>query len=285
MQITIVGATGVLGRSLIPMLTALAGRYDVRILARSPERAAALFGDTVEILKGDLLDADAEQNLGTLLRGSEAVLHLATAIPSDPNAPGAWDANTRLRTVGTRRLLDAALEAGARYYVQQSIVMAYPDMGDAWIDERVPFDPGRTVLLEMEGMVRALPDSVRWCILRGGIFVGRDTFQDGTIARLRAGQEPIPCDGQSYMPYVHVDDVARAVVAALDRTAQGVYNVADEPVRQGEYLERLASRVGAPAPRHDADAPCPPSQRVSSAAAQRDLGWTPVSGIYPASSV
>jgi nucleoside-diphosphate-sugar epimerase len=279
MRVSIVGATGVLGRGLIPMLVP---HHHVRVLARNPERAANLFGADVEIIQCDLLDGQIAQRLPTLLLGSEAVLHLATAIPSAANAPGAWDANTKLRTVGTRRLLDAALAVGAAYYLQQSIVMAYPDRGDEWIDESIPLDPDSTIVLNMESMVQALPESkIRWCILRGGTFVGKGTFEDGRIERLKAGTESVPCDGHAFMPYVHVEDVARAVVAALESRAAGIYNIVDEPVRQGEYLDRLAAVVGAVKPPRDPNMPCPPSWRCSSAAARRALGWSPTKGIYP----
>src|SRR5947209_11513040 len=95
------------------------------------------------------------------------------------------DATTRLRTEGTRRLLDAALAAGAGRYLQQSIVMAYPDGGDRWLDEGTPLDdsPARAAVCApvaaMEGMLRDTdPERLGWCILRGGIFVGPGTGQD-----------------------------------------------------------------------------------------------------------
>jgi nucleoside-diphosphate-sugar epimerase len=123
---------------------------------------------------------------------------------------------------------------------------------------------------------------IRWCILRGGTFVGKGTFEDGRIKRLKAGQEMVPCDGRSFMPYVHVEDVASAVVAALEKSATGIYNIVDEPVRQGDYLDRLATIVGATKPARDPNAPCPPSWRCSHAAARQVLGWSPKKGIYPA---
>ena len=281
MRITIMGGTGVLGRSLIPLLK---HNHQIRLIARNTARAAELFGQDIEILQGDLLNSQTAQRLPTMLLGSDAVLHLATSIPSDMTAPGAWDANTQLRTVGTRRLLDAALVVGASYYLQQSIVMAYPDCGDEWITENTPLDPTKTVIINMEGMVQALPEhKIRWCILRGGTFVGKDTFEDGRIERLKAGTEKVPCDGSAFMPYVHVDDVASAFAAAVEKMATGIYNIVDEPVREGEYLERLAAAIGAAKPALDPDAPCSPSWRCSNAAARQVLGWSPTRGIYPTS--
>ncbi|MCZ2095148.1 MAG: hypothetical protein LC121_02540 [Anaerolineae bacterium] len=144
-------------------------------------------------------------------------------------------------------------------------------------------DPKRTVVIEMERQVRAVPtDRLRWCILRGGTFVGKDTFQDGIIERLRAGQEKIACDGRAFMPLVHVEDVASAFAAAVERAPAGsTFNIVDEPIRQGDYLERLAQAVGAPEPPRDPDTPCPPSHRVSNQAARETLGWTPRRGVIP----
>jgi len=120
------GATGVLGRALIPRLVVRGHR--VRAIAR--RRPLARLPEGVDFIEADLLAAD----LRSLVDGCDAVIHIATAIPSDPSAPGGWDDNTRLRTSGTRRLLAAALACGVSRYVQQSIVMAYRDGGDAWLD-------------------------------------------------------------------------------------------------------------------------------------------------------
>jgi nucleoside-diphosphate-sugar epimerase len=286
MRVVVIGATGVLGRNLIPLLI---GKHDVRVIARDSRRATELFGSDVAVVQGDLLDPQIAERLPTLLLGAEAVLHLATAIPSDPSAPGAWEANTLIRTVGTRNLIDGALAVGARYYIQQSIAFAYADHGDEWIDETTPLDESaaRAPLKKMEAMVEALPpEKMGWCILRGGVFVGPGTFQEGTIERLKAGKETVPCDGRYFVPYVHVADMASAVVATLEHLpARGIYHIVDVPVRQGEYLDQLASIIGAAMPPRKQDVPCPPSHRSSNEAASRDLGWSPVRGIYPVGEV
>src|SRR5579885_3611212 len=160
MRVFIVGATGVLGRALIPRL--LKQGHTVRALVRSLERAADLADLGVDLRTGDLLDPGLEGRLPAMLAGCEAVVHAATAIPADPSAPHAWETNTRLRTEGTRRLLDAALASGAGRYLQQSIVMAYADGGDRWLSEDWPLDtsPQRAAVsvpvATMEGMVRAV---------------------------------------------------------------------------------------------------------------------------------
>ncbi len=279
MKIGIVGATGVLGRALLPLLSEQG--HIVRALVRSPEKI--VMSGSVEPIHYDLLAPDDTGRLRTLLDGCEAVLHMATAIPSNFAAPGAWDADTRLRTDGTRRLLDAALTVGAKLYIQQSIVMAYQDGGDTWLDETAPLDPARQTIITMESMVRAIaPEKMAWCILRGGLFVGPDTFQDRAIARLRAGQDRVACDGSNFISPIHVADMATAIAAAVQhRPAGTIFNIVDEPIREGEYRDRLAALVGAPTPVRDPNIPCPASYRCRNQAARTALHWTPTHSIWP----
>ena len=139
--------------------------------------------------------------------------------------PNAMKANTRLRTVGTKILLEASLKVGIRRYIQQSITMAYPNHGDNWITEDMPLDasPERTGIcapvITMEQMIRNIPlEDLEWCILRGGTFVGEGTFQENAIERLRSGEEIVPCDGRNFTSLIHVEELAepcRTVYALL----------------------------------------------------------------------
>lgn len=287
MRVFIVGATGVLGRALVPRL--LNRGHALRALVRSPERAAGLVASGVELRPGDLLEAEIEPLLPAMLAGSEAVVHAATAIPADPSAPHAWEATARLRTEGTRRLLDAALTAGAGRYLQQSIVMAYADGGDRWLTESWPLDtsPQRAAVCApvaaMEGMVRATPVSrLAWSILRGGQFVGPETGQDIALRRLRQGTLRVPGDGHNYFSPIHVEDMAAAMLAALEQAPAGsVFNLTDEPMRYGDYADGLAATIAAASPLRDPAASTPPSWRCDSSAARRLLGWTPSRGVWP----
>jgi nucleoside-diphosphate-sugar epimerase len=286
-KVGVVGATGVLGRALIPML--LEERYTVRAVARSPEKVPSVAN--LKVVQGDLLVEESAEQWRDLLSGCDAVLHTATAVPADATVPGAWVAHSRLRTEGTRRLLDASLAVHAKYYIQQSIVMAYPDGGGRWLDEDTPLDTSpeheRTAkpVIAMEAMVRAVaPNQMGWCILRGGAFMGPGTDQAQTIDRLRKGKETVPCDGRNFISPIHVADMASAFVAALRRQPpHALFNIVDEPIRQGDYLDRLASLVGTPIPQRDPARPCPPSWRCSNHAARTQLGWSPTHSIWPAS--
>jgi nucleoside-diphosphate-sugar epimerase len=278
MRILLVGATGVLGRSLVPLL--LSRGHQVRALARQPSRVPA----GAEAVQGDLLDPALD--LVELSRGCDAAIHGATAIPRDPSAPGAWELNSRLRIEGTRRLVEAAQAAGVRRYVQQSIEMAYAGGGDQELDEAAPFDssPSRAAVVEpvrsMEATVRA--SALDWVILRCGLFVGPGTGQDALVERLRAGTEVIPGTGRGWFSPIHVADAAMAFAVALaSAPARSVLNANAQPLRLGAYYEALAEAVGAEAPRADASRPDPSSYRCA-AHRLRGLGWLPAHPVIPA---
>jgi nucleoside-diphosphate-sugar epimerase len=287
MKIFVAGATGVLGRALLPLLTQKG--YSVRALVRMADKVRALELAGVEAIEGELLAQETAEKLPAMMKGCTAAVHIATAIPRDMRARGALDTNTRLRTEGTRRLLQAAQAAGVQRYVQQSIVMAYADGGEQWLDERAPLDrsPARAIIcapvIAMENMVRAVPPArLQWCILRGGNFVGPGTAESDLIARLRAGRVMVRCDGRNFLSLVHVADMARAVCMALESApASSIFNIVDEPLRNGDYMDRLARLVGAPQPARDVNKPCPPSYRCSNQAAGTVLGWMSVHGIWP----
>ena len=284
MTILVAGATGVLGRALVPQL--ISGRHHVRAIARSASTAGIA-------AKAEAIDADLlEDDLVELVDGCDAVVHIATAIPTDPSHAGAWELTARLRTVGTRRLLDAALACRVRRFIQQSIVMAYQDGGDVWLDEAAPLDdsPERAAIcgpvIAMETMIREVePQTLAWTILRGGSFVGAGTGENALIERLRTGHLVVAGDGSNYVSLVNVADMASAVAAALERAPAGsTFNVVDEPLRYGDYVDAVADLIGASRPQRAPELPLPPSWRCSNRAAQATLRWIPRQRIWPAAS-
>jgi nucleoside-diphosphate-sugar epimerase len=278
-HVFIVGATGVIGRHLVPQLVARGHR--VTALVRSLDRAEAIAGPAVELVEGDLLQVD-EDRLAQLLTGCDAAAHLATALR--PGSPGLGTTNTSaaLRTDGMAKLLRAATRASVRRYVQQSIAFAYIETGDEWIDETTPLREAGSigsVIATMESLVRG--SDLEWTILRGGIFVGPGTFEDDTIAGLRAGTERVPGDGSNWVSFVHVADYADAIVLALESPAAGAtLNITAEPIRNRDYLERLSEVLGVEPPPFDLDAPMRQSFRCSNAAAREVLGWEPRRSIW-----
>ena len=281
MTVLVAGATGVLGRALIPLL--IADQHRVLAVARNASTAdlpAEVEAIDVNLLEDDLLE---------IVHGCDAVIHIATAIPSNPSESRGWDITARLRTVGTRRLLDAALACGVPRYLQQSIVMAYRDGGDAWLDERAPLDdsPERATIcqpvIEMEAMIRRIdPTRLNWTILRGGSFVGAGTAQISLVEQLRRGDAVVAGDGSNYISPVNVADMASAIAAALELApACSIFNIVDEPLRYRDYVDALADLAGVARPRRRPHLPPPPSWRCTNKAARTVLGWMPRERIWP----
>ncbi len=137
-KVFIAGATGVLGRRVVPLV--VAAGHDVSALARSDARAAMVGSLGASPVRADLFDPEAMRQA---VAGHDVVCNLATHIPPTAKAarPGAWAQNNQIRTEGSKNLVDAALACGASRYVQESIAFLYVDGGSAWIDESSPIDP------------------------------------------------------------------------------------------------------------------------------------------------
>lgn len=293
MKVFITGATGVLGRSLVPKL--VAAGHEPRLLVRDREKAYSLFENLpVELKQGDLLGSGMESELVRMIDGCEAVIHTATAMPRDFTTNGALAANTHLRVRGTGRLQRASLEADANTFVQQSTIIAYPDSGDNYLDENIWIDesPERREILQsvaiMESMMRIFPRQqkpMRWIILKGGIFVGPGAFQAELVERIRTGKEVVPGDGSHFVSLVHVEDAADAYIKALERAHEAsVFNICAEPLRYSEYVDGIAGRIGVPRPPRNRSLPRPVSHRASNCTARETLGWQPLRSIWPSAS-
>ena len=234
MRVFVAGATGVLGRRAVPALAA-AG-HEVTALVRSPAKAAlarSLGATPVEV---SLFDPDA---LRAAVAGHDAVCNLATHIPPLAKAAqaGSWQENSRIRSEGSRNLVDAALAAGAACYVQESIAFLYGEHGDESIDactapivESAPTGPVRAAEAEAARFAAA---GGRGVVLRFGGFVAPDSDQTLTILRAaRRGFAVEPGRPEAWFPSIAVDDAATAVVAAL-AAPSGTYDVVnDEPLRR-----------------------------------------------------
>lgn len=271
MQILVVGATGVLGRQVCPRLVERG--HTVRAVARRPEAAHGLAAAGVEVVAGDILEAES---LYAAARGCDAALHLATAIPK---AGGDWTRNDRIRREGTRNLLAAAEAQGVRRYVQQSIVMLYGDTGQAIVDESAPLQASAVIqsAADMEQMVQA--SALDWCILRGGLFYGAGAGLEEEWRQAVQAGDLLPGDGSDLISLIHVVDMARAVAPAVEGAPpHSIYNVVDdEPARYADLFAYVAAQLGVEAPRAGG-----PRRRASfgcsNARIKRELGWEPA---YP----
>jgi 2-alkyl-3-oxoalkanoate reductase len=297
MRVFVAGASGAIGRPLVRRL--VAAGHEVTGTTRFEERAEAVRAAGARAAVCDALDADAlraavEEN------APEVVVHQLTALPHrfDPRDKEIYAGTNRLRTDGTRNLIDAARAAGARRLVCQSIAFAYaPAARPEVMDEEArlafgsppPFGDGIRAIDEMERAVLGA-DGLEGLVLRYGWFYGPGTFyaEDGSMAHdVRKRRFPVIGKGTGLFSFVHVDDAASATVAAVERGAPGVYNVVDdEPAPQREWLPAYAEAVGAKKPLR---VPVWVARLVvgkiatmagvqpgaSNAKAKRELGWEP----------
>ncbi len=289
MRVFLAGATGVIGSQLVPQL--VAAGHEVTAMTRSVLRAAQLEAAGADPVVCDVFDADGVR-AAMAAAPPQVVIHQLTSLPPrlDWNDPNLFDENNRVRTEGTRILLDAALAFGAGRIVAQSIAFVYAPVGDFVKDEDAPLiteapppiDGSVAAVAEHERRVTGTA-GIEGVVLRYGLLYGPGTYYDRrgfTAADVVAGRVPLIEGATGMYSFLHVEDAATAAVAALDRGAPGIYNVVDdEPAPQPEWLPVLAQALGADPP--PAAEPPPPyalemSQRAASnAKAKRELGWVP----------
>jgi len=249
MRILLTGATGVIGRRVIPLL--LAEGHAVTALAHDRPDALRKLG--VNVIAGDLFD------IGSLKRaaaGCDAIVNLATHMPSPTWKMlfrSAWRLNDRIRRDGSANVVRAAVDCDVDRVVQESFALTYPDRGDRWIDERTPLEPAdyNSTVADAERTVEHFTRSGGIGVaLRFAAFYGPDAMQlEDYIRTLRLGWAALPGAPERYISSVSHDDAAAAVVAALALPA-GVYNVVDdEPVTRSTYFGSLAECIGVKPPR------------------------------------
>jgi nucleoside-diphosphate-sugar epimerase len=259
MRVFLAGATGVIGTPLVAQL--LKARHQVTAMTRSVLRAAQLEAVGAEPVVCDVFDVDGVR--AAMAHASpDAIIHQLTSLPpritwGDPNA---FDANNRVRTEGTRILVDVALATGADRIMAQSIAFAYAPTGERvkaedaalFIDAPPPFGDAVAAIVEHERLVTSTA-GIEGLVLRYGMLYGPGTYYDrrgSTAAAIIAGRVPLIEGATSLYSWLHVEDAASAAVAALERGAPGIYNVVDdEPAPQPEWLPVLAQALGADPPR------------------------------------
>jgi 2-alkyl-3-oxoalkanoate reductase len=299
MRIFVAGAGGVVGARLVPML--IAGGHDVVAMTRSLGKSDALRAAGAEPAVADGLDRDAVMQ-AVMRAEPEVVVHQMTAlsqIKSMKRFDDEFALTNRLRTEGTDHLVEAARAAGARRLIVQSYGnWNYERTGTGLKSEDDPLDPDppanqRASIAAIRHLERTVLDAgdMEAVALRYGNFYGPGNAigRGGEMLELVAKRKlPIVGDGVGVWSFIHVDDVAGATIAAIDRGAPGIYNVADdEPAPVAEWLPALAEAIGAKPPRHVpvwlgrmaiGDVGVSMMTRIrgaSNAKARRELGWEP----------
>jgi 2-alkyl-3-oxoalkanoate reductase len=301
MKVFVAGASGALGRQLVPQL--VAAGHDVVGMTRSPGKTGTLRALGARPVVADALDPDAVARVVAEAE-PEVIVHELTALTGDMDLknPEFFATTNRLRTEGTDHLLAAGRAVGIRRFVAQSIASytTYARVGGPVKTEDAPLDP------DPPGVMRATLDAVRHLedavtgtagidgvVLRYGAFYGpatgiSDDPDAALVKALRKRQFPLVGDGGGIWSFVHIEDAASATAAAVDGGVAGVYNVVDDdpaPVR--EWLPFLAEQVGAKRPLRvprlvgrllageAAVMMMTDIRGASNAKAKRELGWQP----------
>jgi nucleoside-diphosphate-sugar epimerase len=286
MKVFVAGATGVIGRRAVARL--VAAGHEVTGIARTAAKAAQLRRIGAEPIEVSLFEP---ARLRDAVAGHDAVVNLATKIPTLTQAAreSSWDENNRIRSEGARNLVDAALAAGARVFVQESLAFVYGEHGDVWIDgsSAVLSDSPFTepVRVAEASVARFTEAGGRGVVLRFGVFQAADSHHAHAI--FEAARRGFLLDvgaPDGYLPTIDADDAAAAVVAALEAAPAGEYDVVDdEPVTRRTYARTLARAVGRRSLRHPPGTrlatskagPLVDSQRVSNARFREATGWAP----------
>ena len=295
MKVFLAGATGALGKRLIPQL--MANGHSVVGTTRSEAKAPLLWDLGAKPLVVDALDRDGVIAAVTAEQ-PDAIVHQLTALAGADfrKFEKSFELTDRLRSEGTDILLAAAKAAGVERFVAQSYAgWPYARTGGQIKREDDPLDTHpakqtRRTLAAIRHLESAVTE-VGGIVLRYGGFYGPGTGLEPSgeqVEAVRKRQFPVLGDGRGVWSFIHIDDAAAATVAALERGRPGIYNIVDDdPAPVAEWLPYLAEVAGAKPPRHlplwlgrlvggeHMVVMMDESRGASNEKARRELGWEP----------
>ena len=282
MRVLLAGASGVLGRNLLPFLTR-AG-HSVTGITRNPGSLAAL--GATEVV-ADILE---RERFLAALGGSEfdAVIGLTSARVRSPRRYAQMRQINRLRTEGTSALIAAARATGATTFVGASDFAGYgfEDFDDEVLDEDAAFgaQPGG----EVDVIHRSALSNEQQTRAFGGV-----ALRFGAIYRGRGDMPVVASDWRGSLPFGHVDDAASATLAALDAEPGSVFNIVDDtPASWRDLHEERAHAFELPDPTRvpswiirrtgpfAAELLTATSMRLANTSARAELGWVPTFASY-----
>jgi nucleoside-diphosphate-sugar epimerase len=298
MRIFVAGASGAIGRQLVPML--VEAGHEVTGMVRSERSAEIVRSFGADVAFADALDGAAVMRAVREAR-PEVIAHQLTALSDlDLRHFGRTFAQTnRLRTEGTDNLLEAARAAGARRFVAQSFAgWPFAREGGPVKDEDAPLTndvpkevrPAMDAIRYLERAVTSATDLEGIALRYGGFYGPGTSLAPGEpqVEMVRKRRFPIVGSGAGVWSFVHIEDAASATVAAIERGRPGIYHVVDdEPAPVSVWLPELARAIGAPPPRRIPSWLARPLigepgvvmmteiRGASNAKIKRELGWKP----------
>jgi 2-alkyl-3-oxoalkanoate reductase len=295
MKVFLAGASGALGRRLIPQL--IEHGHSVVGTTRSEAKAAMLQDLGAQPVVLDALDRDAVVK-AVVEAQPDAIVHQLTALSNIDfrKFEKSFELTDRLRTEGTDNLLAAAHTVGVAHFVAQSYAgWPYARVGGPVKTEQEPLDPHPAPQtrrsLEAIRHLEMKVTEYNGIVLRYGGFYGPGTGLEAEgeqLVMVRKRQFPLLGEARGVWSFVHIDDAAAATVAALERGKPGTYNIVDDdPAPVAEWLPYLAEVAGAKPPRHlplwlgrlvggeHMVVMMDESRGASNEKARRELGWEP----------
>jgi nucleoside-diphosphate-sugar epimerase len=300
MKILVAGATGAMGKQLLPRLAAEG--HDVTGITRSEAKLDAIRSLGARGVVADVLNPD---DVARVVAEAEpdVIIHQLTALNRSfdvKHFDRTFEMTNRLRTEATDHLLAAGRAAGVRRFIAQSYAgWPFARTGGPVKTEEDPLDPNiPAAMRETFEAIRHLEDavtgadSIEGVVLRYGGFYGPGTSlsREGgeQVEVIRARKFPVVGDGGGVWSFVHIEDAAEATAAAVTRGRPGIYNIVDDdPAPVAEWLPAAARALGAPKPWHvprwlgrlaagEAGVVMMTEVRgASNEKAKRELGWRP----------
>src|SRR4051794_1250158 len=298
-RVFVAGATGAIGRQLVPRL--VAAGHEVHGMTRSESKRAMLYElGAVPVVANALDRGQVAEAVGRAR--PEVIVHQLTSIGAINMRRFDRDfaPTNRLRTEGTDHLLSAGQAVGVRRFVAQGVCAygAYARAGGPVKSEEDPLDPAPArEMRETLAAIRHLEAAVmgaRWTegiVLRYGVFYGPGTSLapgEEQFELIRRRKFPLVGDGGGVWSFIHVADAADATVAAVEHGNRGAYNVVDDhPAPVADWLPVVAQQLGAKKPVRvprfvgrlfagEAGVTMMTDVRgASNAKAKRELGWRP----------
>jgi nucleoside-diphosphate-sugar epimerase len=299
MKVLVAGATGAIGKQLVPKL--VANGHEVVGMTRSEAKADEVRALGAKPAVADALDPD-QVAAAVAANEPEAIIHQLTALSGDldlRNLDRTFAETNRLRTEGTDHLLSAARAAGVRRFLAQSFAgWPYARSGGPVKDEEAPLDDdppasARETIAAIRHLERAVSEAdwTEGIVLRYGGFYGPGTSAapgGEQFEAIRKRRFPVIGGGAAVTSFIHIEDAADATVAALERGRPGFYNIADdEPAPIHEWLPEIARLIGAKPPLRipawlgrllageAAVVMMTELRGASNEKAKRELGWAP----------
>jgi 2-alkyl-3-oxoalkanoate reductase len=303
MKVFVAGATGALGRQLVPQLVARG--HEVVGMTRSVSKQDLVRSLGARPVVADAFEPDAVAQ-AVASAEPEVIVHQLTALSGEMSIRDARHPERfsgaimtgRLRTEATDHLLAAGRAVGARRFVAQSFGAfrfagtGGPVQTEADALEPDPRQTGLESILYLERTVTTIGWGEGLALRYGGFYgpgTGISLAPDAVMAGpIRKRRFPIVGDGGGVWSHVHIEDAAAATAIAVERGRPGVYNIVDDdpaPVR--EWLPVLASALGAKPPRRIprwlgrlaagemATLMMTEARGASNEKAKRELGWQP----------